>query len=313
MKRLAFIGECMIELSEDGAASGPGAMRRTFGGDSLNSAVYAARCLGGSSNASVDYVTILGDDPFSAEMLAAWRAEGVGTGLITQIPGALPGLYAIRTDAAGERSFHYWRSQAPARGLFSDSGGESLAAALAAFDLVYFSGITLAIMHKAGRARLFNALAQVRQQGGGVAFDSNYRPRLWPDEASAQREITQGATAATLNLSSFEDEHLLFGDTTPEASARRLHGLGAPEVVIKNGAEDCLVSLEGAPGGKQWRVSPPRVARPVDTTAAGDSFNAAYIAARMTGATADNAARRGVEFASRVIQHQGAIMPESSY
>ncbi|MBT4428624.1 MAG: sugar kinase, partial [Rhodospirillaceae bacterium] len=168
MKRLAFIGECMIELRDDSAASGPGAMRRTFGGDSLNSAVYATRCLKGA-DAAVDYVTILGDDPFSLEMLAAWRSEGVGTGLITQQPGALPGLYAIRTDSAGERSFHYWRSQAPARQLFSDAGAVALQAALADFDLVYVSGITLAILSAAGRSNLFETLAQIRLRGGTIA------------------------------------------------------------------------------------------------------------------------------------------------
>ncbi len=307
MKRLAFIGECMIELRDESAVSGPGAMRQTFGGDSLNSAVYAARCLGGA-DATVDYVTILGDDPFSMEMLAAWRAGGVGTGLITQQPGALPGLYAIRTDAEGERSFHYWRSQAPARALFSDAGADTLANALMGFDLVYVSGITLAILSAPGRDRLFETLARLRVEGTTIAFDSNYRPRLWPDADAARREITRGAAAATLILSSFYDEQMLFGDASPEASARRLHALGIGEVVIKNGAEDCLVSVADQSGGKQWRVAPPTVPHPVDTTAAGDSFNAAYIAARIQGAGADDAARRGVELASQVIQHQGAIV-----
>lgn len=311
MKRLAFIGECMIELRDDSAASGPGAMRRTFGGDSLNSAVYATRCLKGA-DAAVDYVTILGDDPFSLEMLAAWRAEGVGTGLITQQPGALPGLYAIRTDSAGERSFHYWRSQAPARQLFSDAGAVALQAALADFDLVYVSGITLAILSAAGRSNLFETLAQIRLRGGTIAFDSNSRPRLWPDESVARREITRGAAAATLILSSFDDEHLLFGDASPEASAERLHALGVAEVVIKNGAGDCLVSLDGDMGNKQRLVTPPEVSRPVDTTAAGDSFNAAYIAARIQGAEAGQAARQGADLASEVIQHQGAIIAPSS-
>ncbi len=307
MKRLAFIGECMIEMTDVSGSAGDGAMRRGFGGDSLNSAVYAARCLAGE-DAAVEYVTILGDDPFSAEMLAAWRAEGVGTELVTRQAGALPGLYAIGTDSSGERSFHYWRAESPARGLLADAGAEALAAALADFDLLYLSGITLAIMHEAGRARLFETLARVRGCGRTVAFDSNFRPRLWPDIETAKREIERGAAAATLVLSSFEDERALFGDSSPEASARRLHALGAGEVVIKNGPEDCLVSISDEAGGGQWRTAPPAVARPVDTTAAGDSFNAAYIAARMFGLAPDQAAESGVELAARVIQHKGAIV-----
>lgn len=307
MKRLAFIGECMIELRDESAASGPGAMHRTFGGDSLNSAVYAARCLGGE-DAAVEYVTILGDDPFSNEMMAAWRAEGVGTEFVTRQTGALPGLYAIRTDSSGERSFHYWRGDSPARGLFADAGGAALSAALAEFDLLYLSGITLAIMREPGRARLFETLARARSLGGTIAFDSNYRPRLWPDENTARREISRGAAAATLLLCSFDDERTLFGDTAPAESAQRLHALGASEVVIKNGVEDCLVSLAREASDEQWRITPPAVARPVDTTAAGDSFNAAYLAARLMGASAQAAALAGAKLAAEVIQHRGAIV-----
>jgi len=296
MKRLAFIGECMIELRD----AGGGAMHRTFGGDTLNSAVYAARCLNGM-DATVEYVTILGDDPFSSEMLAAWREEGIGTEFVTRQPGALPGLYAIRTDSSGERSFHYWRSESPA-----------LSDALVAFDLVFFSGITLAIMREAGRERLFETLARIRARGGTVAFDSNYRPRLWPDEDTARREITRGAAAATLILSSFDDERMLFGDTSAEKSAERLHAHGVEEIVIKNAAEACLVSLTGDTavdvGSGQWRVTPPVVAHPVDTTAAGDSFNAAYLADRLMGARAEAAAAQGAALAAQVIQQRGAIV-----
>ena len=307
MKRLAFIGECMIELRD----AGGGAMHRTFGGDTLNSAVYAARCLNGM-DATVEYVTILGDDPFSSEMLAAWREEGIDTEFVTRQPGALPGLYAIRTDSSGERSFHYWRSESPARALLADAGAPALSDALVAFDLVFFSGITLAIMREAGRERLFETLARIRARGGTVAFDSNYRPRLWPDEDTARREVTRGAAAATLILSSFDDERMLFGDTSAEKSAERLHALGAEEIVIKNGAEACLVSLTGDTkvdvGSGQWRVTPPVVARPVDTTAAGDSFNAAYLADRLMGARAEAAAAQGAALAAQVIQQRGAIV-----
>jgi 2-dehydro-3-deoxygluconokinase len=304
MKRLAFIGECMIELSDAGGETGAtGALRRGFGGDTLNSAVYAARCLK-SEAAAVDYVTILGDDPFSDEMLAAWRAEGLGTGLIARKAGALPGLYLIRTDAAGERSFHYWRGEAPARALFADDGAAALSQALVGFDLIYFSGITLAILSDAGRARLYETLAQVRARGGQVAFDPNYRPRLWPDAAAARREIARGAEAASLVLTGLDDERALYGDTAPEASAERLHGLGAAEVVVRNGGADCLISL----GGERFLVSPPLVARPVDTTAAGDSFNAAYLARHILGTDAMEAARRACDLAARVIQHRGAVV-----
>src|SRR5438874_12313443 len=102
---VACIGECMVELSEQP----DGSLSRGFGGDTLNTAVYLARL-----GVAVDYVTALGDDPWSGEMLAAWHAEGIGTGLIVRVPGRLPGLYLISTDADGQRRFSYWRHSSPA-------------------------------------------------------------------------------------------------------------------------------------------------------------------------------------------------------
>src|SRR5258707_2128696 len=94
MTRVACIGECMIELKQ----AGSGLFSRGYGGDTLNTAVYLARL-----GAGVDYITALGDDPLSDEMIARWAAEGVGTGLVVRLRGKLPGLYMIQTDVQGER------------------------------------------------------------------------------------------------------------------------------------------------------------------------------------------------------------------
>ena len=109
MPRVACIGECMIELREQA----DGRLTRGFGGDTLNTAIYLARL-----GVSVDYATALGDDGWSDEMLASWKAEGVGTDLVVRLPGRLPGLYVIQTDDKGERRFSYWRANAPARDLY---------------------------------------------------------------------------------------------------------------------------------------------------------------------------------------------------
>lgn len=302
MLRIASIGECMIELSDSAAAGGR--MRRTFGGDTLNTAVYLARCLEGNA-AEVHYVTALGDDPFSDEMLAGWRAEGLRTGLVLRLPGRLPGLYIIRTDAAGERSFHYWRNAAAAREMLGDGRLEALAAGLGGFDLIYLSGITLAILEGESRDRLLALLARLRDGGSRIAFDTNYRPRLWPNRDAAREAVAGVFPLIDVALPTFDDEAALFGDPDPEATAARLHGLGVDEVVVKCGADPCLLSLEG----QHTRVSGETVARPVDTTAAGDSFNAAYLAARLTGDSAEEAARAGHRLAARVIATQGAIIP----
>ena len=306
MLRIASIGECMIELSETARQDGPeGAMHRTFGGDTLNTAVYLARSLG-QTPAEVHYVTALGDDPFSAEMLAAWQAEGLKTDQVFRLPGRLPGLYIIRTDAAGERTFHYWRNAAAARELLRAEQAESLAAGLSGFDLVYLSGITLGILDAESRQRLYGLLEALKHSGCRIAFDTNYRPRLFRDRAEAQEAVTRVLSLAAVSLPTFDDEAALFGDDSPATTAQRLHGLGVEEVVVKCGGEPCLISHKD---GSQARIAGQRVARPVDTTAAGDSFNGAYLAARLARAAPEEAAAAGHRLAARVIATKGAIIP----
>jgi 2-dehydro-3-deoxygluconokinase len=297
-KRVACIGECMIELNETEG----GALQRAFGGDTLNTAIYLARCLKGTGIA-VDYVTALGDDPFSAEMIEAWRREGVGTEAVVRLPGKLPGLYLIRTDEVGERSFHYWRSAAAAREMFAAACIDEVRGALVGSDLVYLSSITIAILGDEGRQTLLGTLDRLRDAKGKVAFDSNYRPALWPDPNAAVWWMTEVLRRTDVALPSFEDEANLFADPSAEATAERLHGLGVGEVVVKNGPEPCFVSAPEFRGP----VAAERVVRPIDTTAAGDSFNAAYLAARLKGNTPEAAAKEGHALAARVICQPGAI------
>jgi 2-dehydro-3-deoxygluconokinase len=160
-----------------------GAMHQTFGGDTLNSAVYLARC-GARTGVQASYVTALGDDGFSSGLLERWQVEGVGVQWVRRLPGRLPGLYLIEVDAAGERHFSYWRDNAAARSLF-DAPSTPLEHGLDQVDLLYLSGISLAILPPAGRERLFGVMQHLRARGARVAFDNNYRPRLWPDRAEA--------------------------------------------------------------------------------------------------------------------------------
>ena len=297
-KRVAAIGECMVELRDLGA----GKMERGFGGDTLNTAVYMARQASGS--ASVDYVTALGDDPFSDEMLEAWQKEGLNTSLVARLPGRRPGLYVIKTDETGERSFFYWRGEAAARDLLKDPFGLKAVESLVGYDLVYLSGITLGILDGESRSRLFSLLDEIKAEGGRVAFDGNFRPALWPSFDVARAEMEKALRRSDIALPSFDDEASLFGDGSPEETLERLRGLGVREAVVKNGAETGLLLSEN----QVTAVTPKKVIEVVDTTAAGDSFNGAYLAARLLGRTAVEAVAEGHKLAAYVVARRGAIV-----
>ncbi|MDQ0981545.1 sugar kinase [Pseudomonas synxantha] len=295
--RIALIGECMIELQH----RADGSLHQSFGGDTLNTAVYLRRELG--EVGSVDYVTALGDDSFSDAMCQQWHEEGVGLGMVQRLPGRLPGLYCIQTDANGERKFLYWRNEAAVRDCFTTPAAEPILAALSGYDVVYFSGITLAVLGAVGRGRLLQTLVQTRRRGGRVVFDNNYRPRLWADVAAAREAYRKVLAEVDIALLTEDDERALFGYQDSEQVFAAYPSIA--EVVLKRGAHACLIRC----AGERFAVPALKVEKVVDTTAAGDSFSAAYLAGRLKGESPQEAAMAGHRLASRVIQVSGALIP----
>lgn len=280
----------MIELTRRGAGWQIG-----YGGDTLNTAIHLAR--GGHD---VAYLTALGDDPFAGGLVDRWQAEGLDCSLVLHHPARATGLYAISTDAGGERSFAYWRDTSAAREMFALPGAEAACAAAAQAELLGFSLITLAILPPEGREALFAIARAVRKHGGQVAFDGNYRPRLWPDAGAARTSRDAAIALATIGLPTLEDETMLSGEGDAASVAAHWYGLGCAETIVKLGAQGCRL-----PDGSI--VPPPEVLIPVDTSGAGDAFNAGYLGARLRGADLQEAALAGHALAGWTVMRPGAI------
>ena len=298
--RIISIGEVMIEM----ARGSDGRFGISCGGDTFNTAVYLAR-----AGTDVAYATALGDDPYSDGILAMAHAEGVATDLVLRVPGRLPGLYLIETDAKGERHFSYWRDFAPARELFELPNWGRIAESMLSARLIYFSGITLSLYSNTGLGRFLAILEMARKNGVKIAFDGNFRPRGWKGDLSRTRTVYMEALKRVdVALPTYDDEAVLWGDPSPEATVERMQAFGISETVVKNGPNSALV----AAGGQTEFVPVPEVVAPVDTTAAGDSFNAAYLAARLSGETPVAAAAAAHRLAAEKVRHRGAIMPRTA-
>ena len=291
------IGESMVELS-------PGAgddWRLGYAGDSFNTAWYARRTLGPEWR--VGYLTRIGTDKFSDAMADFIADAGIEDGFLTRDADRGVGLYAISLDR-GERSFTYWRGQSAARRLADDRA--ALDAAFAQAAVLYLSGITLAVLEGDGRQTLIDALAAARAGGARVVFDPNLRPRLWASLDEMRDWVMRAAGQADLVLPSFDDEAQHFGDADPQATIARLHGAGAGMVVVKNGGGAVHFAGRDTPAGSLDGL---KVSAPVDTTAAGDSFNAGFLAAWLDGAPIRAAIRAGHAIASQVVMQRGALCP----
>ncbi|HDY7718179.1 sugar kinase [Vibrio vulnificus] len=316
MKHIAIIGECMIELN----GKPFGSMHQTFGGDTLNAAVYLSRGCEANSKSDevkVSYVTALSNDPISTGMLTRWQEEGISTDLVLRDETRTPGLYLIQLDDQGERTFLYWRNQSAARYLLQHPNFGMVKQALTQVDAVFLSGISLAILPDEDRISLLNLLVELKAQGVEIAFDSNFRPALWPqDNNLTVKNVYQAMYQLTdVALVTFDDEQLIWGDETPEQTIGRLTSLGVGKCIVKLGADGCLVQ-DSTNQGSGTALAPQAVptqpvVQVVDTTSAGDSFNGGFLSAYLAGADLETSCQRGNALAGAVIQHRGAIIPKA--
>lgn len=293
--QIALLGECMLELS-----NAPGSTRYQLGvaGDTYNTAAGLAQL-----GVSVEYVTALGSDRYSEVILDDAQQRNIGSQFIQRNPSATPGLYLIENDDQGERSFSYWRENSAAHQLLRN--GEQLDQLLSAIESIpnlFFSGITLALCGEDGRKELLQWLPRYRAQGGRVIYDSNYRETLWPDLESAQRAHAQILEQVDLFLPSAEDIAVLHSNSDMLA-------LTSKEIVSTDGDAPVSVILEGA----LQHIAIDPVASVVDTTGAGDAFNAGYLAARLRNIDAVAAVNYAAKVAAQTIAHRGAILPTETW
>ena len=301
--RVALLGECMLELSP--VADRPGQYQLGVAGDTFNTATGLARL-----GLPVSYLTGLGDDHHSDDIAGKAADAGIDMTSVERLPGYRPGLYLIDNAPDGERSFSYWRENSAARETLGnarrllrllDRAGEP--------DYLFISGITLALCGDDGREALRPWLNTYQAGGGLVTYDGNYRAALWSSPGAATEAHRQLAERADIYLPGIEDELELRGLEDKLALTSELESAADREIVLKDGAAG--VQLFGAAGSTRIAAEP--VDDVVDTSGAGDAFNAGYLAARLHGLSPATAAAFGCRVAAATIQVPGAVLPADGW
>lgn len=301
MKKIAIIGECMIELNGEPF----GSMLQTYGGDSLNTATYLART-SLSHNIKVQYVSAMGMDKLSQKMISLWEEDNINTDLVLRDSQRQPGLYLIQLDKQGERTFLYWRNQSAARYLLQHSEYQKVKEHLSQVDAIYLSGISLAILPSDDRSLLIKQLTKLREQGIKIIFDSNYRPALWKNEEETQFFYTQLLSIVDIALITLDDEQLLWNDRNEEQCLARLSSYGIQTIVLKQGKSGAILQENC----KKQNIATTPIENVVDTTSAGDAFNAGFLNGYLQERDLVTCCKQGNTLAGIVIQYKGAIIPK---
>ncbi|WP_371193762.1 sugar kinase [Glaciecola sp. SC05] len=301
--KLGAIGECMLEISHENKLDFSQASLK-FGGDTLNTVLYASR-LGVESY----FFSALGDDHYSNWLLMEWSSAGIQTEYVLQLANKLPGIYAIEVDNHGERSFHYWRQQSAFKDYLNALDTDKFMRQLRELDFIYLSGITLSVFDDHQREVLCNCLEKLSKLGKTIIYDGNYRPRNWTNTQMAIHWNTRILKYVSWYLPTFDDEVMMHGFEDLDALFDYYKDFNIAELVVKNGESGCwVISAE-----EKTLVAVEQAIKPVDTTAAGDSFNAGYIAGRLNGKSASEAALVGHKVAAQVIQYRGAIVDKNKF
>jgi len=303
MNQITLMGECMVEF---GSSTQPKLYKQGFAGDVFNTAIYIKRCMG--DNSAVHFLSAIGQDSLSDEMLQLMYEESLDTHLVYRSNTAQMGLYLINVDEEGERSFTYWRDTSAAKQtikLLADDGGY---ARIASSNMFFLSGISIAILSQADRVLLWHYLAELKANGTLIVFDPNYRPALWSSVEETKQAYNLAFELADIALPGVDDHMVLYGAKTSSDVANFLNQYDIKEYVIKNGSQGMHTFFNGIES--QVAVEP--VKNVVDTTSAGDAFNGGYLSARMMGRTVVESAEFGAKLSACVIGHKGAIVDKDS-
>jgi 2-dehydro-3-deoxygluconokinase len=298
------MGECMVEF---GRASDANLYKKSFAGDTFNTGIYIKRCV--KDLANVKFLSAIGKDENSNEMLAMMKQESLDSSLVFRSSSAQMGLYLINVDSEGERSFTYWRETSAAKQVVrfihdnvDNEGFEEI-------DLFFFSGISIAILSEADRQKLWRFVLKLKASGTKIIFDPNYRSTLWTSVNETRAAYATAFELADIALPGVDDHMVLYNAKSAEDVADFLEKFSINEIIIKNGSQGMLLSVNG----ERSYIDVDPVKSVVDTTSAGDAFNGAYLSARLLGKSPEHSANFAAKVSSCVIQHKGAIVDEQIF
>ena len=291
---LIGMGEPMLEFSRlPDEADGRRLYLEGYGGDTSNATIAAAR-----QGARTAYITALGTDFAGDSFMALWEREGVSTAGVVRKSTHLTGVYFIFHGPKGHEFLHYRQNSAASAFTVNDLPQQMLASTRVFFT----SGVSQGISTTAADA-VFAAIDIVRRAGGAVAYDTNYRPRLWP-AARAAAVIEAAIRQADIVFPGMEDALVMTGLTDPDRILDYYLRLGPRIAVLKMGDQGAYLATPDS----RIRV-PVHEVKALDASGAGDTFCGSFLARYLEGDTPEQAARYANVAAALKCTGYGTVTP----
>lgn len=293
--KICSIGECMIEMSN----LKDNKYIQSFAGDTFNFLVYIARF-----EHKTSFLSAIGNDYYSSNLIQFFKKENISTKLLHKIKNTNLGLYLIKNNSLGEKEFFYWRESSPVRNFLNYINVKDIIDKLLKQDLIYFSGITLSLLNKIGLLNLNKIIKILNNKNKIIVFDYNIRTKGWLNLYDARDQINKFLKFVSIAFASGEDIKFLYGNNNMKNIKNIIHEHNIKSFIYrKNSNQTYFLSKN-----KSIFIKNKIFNKIIDSSGAGDAFNAAYISHLLSGNNTINCLKFGDQIAKKVLMKKGAII-----
>ncbi len=294
------LGEVLIDFisTEPTSYLEASLFQKCFGGAPMNTIVGASR-LGLKTGA----VAAVGDDPFGEYLVNVLRENNVDTSRIVVKRDARTTIsFVVNDPSSGERTFIFYRSP------WVEGAADSLLTPqdidydyLSSTEILHVSGFSLS--QNPSRDTILDAVRYAGRSGVKVSFDPTLRVDVWRSEETIREVYYKMLRLSDILVLSRDEASFIFGTDDYLEVADKALKFGLDIVGVKLGSEGCFLKSRD---GKEI-FEPAFKVKAIDTTGAGDGWNAGLFFGLCTGLNLEVAVKVANAVGALVVTRRGAI------
>ena len=292
--KICAIGECMMELTNAKHAL----YSQSIAGDTLNFTSYLDKKIFDTS-----YFTAVGTSEISKRVISFLKKQKIKTNLVSRISSHEIGLYLIENSKAGEKIFYYWRDNSAAKFFFNNQKIKKCQNQLKKFQYVYFSGITLSLFDDNNFHKFLSLIEFLKKKQIKIIFDFNIRIKRW-SKKKLFSYFSKTLPFVDILFSSGEDLNFLKGNASLKTFKNLIQKYNIEHGIYRNNA----ILNYSFYKDERYFIKNKIKNKVVDTSGAGDGYNATYISKFIKFNDPQKALHAASEIGAKIVMKKGAIV-----